>query len=153
MTSFARADGEPRAIILFDGVCNFCSGSVNWIIRRDRLSYFRFAALQSDVGAELQRWYGLDPDALDTMIVIEGGRVYRKSTAALRIMRRLSRPWPVLLVLVVIPQPLRDLVYDWFARRRYRWFGERDECMVPTPQQRERFLSKPSKTTKAQRHG
>ncbi len=133
---------SAHAIILFDGVCNFCNGSVNWIIRRDRRGYFRFAALQSDVGARLQLEYGLDPSALDTMIVIEGGKVYPKSTAALRIVR-LLRPWPwaALYALIAVPRPVRDFAYDWFARRRYRWFGKREECIVPSPEVRERFLA------------
>ncbi len=129
-----------HALVLFDGVCNFCNGSVNWIIRRDGRGYFRFAALQSEAGAELQRQYGLDLNALDTMIVIERGRVYTKSTAGLRIVRRLQSPWRGLYALIAVPRPVRDFLYDWFARRRYRWFGKRDECMVPSPEVRERFL-------------
>jgi len=134
-------DNSPHAIVLFDGVCNFCNGSVNAIIRRDKRGYFQFAALQSDVGARLQRQYGLDPSALDTLVLIEGGRVYTKSTAGLRIARRLRWPWPALYAHLAVPPPVRDFVYDWFARRRYRWFGKRDECVVPSLEVRERFLT------------
>jgi predicted DCC family thiol-disulfide oxidoreductase YuxK len=130
-----------HAIVLFDGVCNFCNGSVRFIIRRDRRGYFRFAALQSNVGAELEERYGLDPSALDTLVLIEGRGVYTKSAAALRIARRLRWPWVALYALIVVPRRLRDLAYDWFARRRYRWFGRREECMVPSPKMRERFLT------------
>jgi predicted DCC family thiol-disulfide oxidoreductase YuxK len=133
---------RPHAIVLFDGVCNFCNGSVNAIIRRDKRGYFRFAALQSDVGAQLQQQHGLDPSALDTLVLIEGGKVYTKSTAALRIARLMRRwPWPALHALVAVPRPARDFAYDWFARRRYRWFGKRDECMVPSADVQERFLT------------
>ena len=134
-------DTSQHAVVLFDGVCNFCNRSVNWIIRRDRRGYFRFAPLQSDGGARLQVEYGLDPTALDTLVLIEGGQVYTKSTAGLRIVRRLRPPWPALYALIAVSRPARDLLYDWFARRRYRWFGKRDECMVPTAEVRERFLS------------
>jgi predicted DCC family thiol-disulfide oxidoreductase YuxK len=122
-------------------VCNFCNRSVNWIIRRDTRGYFRFAPLQSQAGEALQERYGLDPSALDTLVLIERGKVYVKSTAALRIVRRLRSPWRALYALIAVPRPVLDFGYDSFARRRYRWFGKRDECMVPSPKVRERFLS------------
>ena len=130
----------PHPVILFDGVCNFCDASVNWIIARDRRSAFRFAALQSAAGERLQREHGLNPTALDTLVVIEGDRAHRKSGAALRILRRLRWPWPLLFGLICVPPLIRDFVYDFFARRRYRWFGRKDECMVPNPEVRDRFL-------------
>ena len=136
-----RSNANEHSVVLFDGVCNFCNHSVNWIIRRDSRSYFRFAALQSDVGAEIQQQYGLDPSALDTLVLNEGGRVYLKSMAALRVVRRLCSPWPLLYALIAVPRPVRDFAYDWFARRRYRWFGKKDACMVPTPDVRDRFLT------------
>ena len=138
MTS--RTGADPHPIVLFDGVCNFCDASVNWIIRRDERGHFRFAALQSDAGTALQERYGTDPTALDTLVLVEDGRVYVKSTAALRIVRRLRSRWRALYALVAVPRPVRDFAYDWFARRRYRWFGKREECMVPSPEVRERFL-------------
>jgi predicted DCC family thiol-disulfide oxidoreductase YuxK len=138
MTS--RPGTDAHVIVLFDGVCNFCNRSVNWIIRRDPRGLFRFAPLQSDAGGKLQREFGLDPNALDTLVMIEDGRAYVKSTAALRILRRVRSPWRVLYPLIVVPRAVRDFAYDWFARRRYRWFGKREECMVPSPGVRERFL-------------
>jgi predicted DCC family thiol-disulfide oxidoreductase YuxK len=134
-------DDPSHAVVLFDGVCNFCNRSVNWIIRRDKGGYFRFASLQSDAGAALQERHGLDPSALDTLVLIEGGRVYVKSTAALRILRRIRSPWRALSFVTAVPRPVRDFAYDWFARRRYRWFGKREECMVPPASVRERFLA------------
>jgi predicted DCC family thiol-disulfide oxidoreductase YuxK len=133
-------DSESHPIVLFDGVCNFCDASVNWIIAHERKALLRFAALQSPAGERLQREYGLDPTALDTLVLIEAGRTYRKSGAALRIMRRLRWPWPVLFGLVVVPAFIRDFAYGWFARRRYQWFGRKDECMAPSAEVRERFL-------------
>jgi predicted DCC family thiol-disulfide oxidoreductase YuxK len=132
---------DGHAIILFDGICNFCNRSVNWIIRHDPGGYFRFAPLQSEAGARLQEEFGLDASALDTLVLIEGGRTYVKSTAALRIVRRARSPWRVLYALIVVPPPVRDYAYDSFARRRYRWFGKRDECMAPSTAVRERFLT------------
>jgi predicted DCC family thiol-disulfide oxidoreductase YuxK len=132
--------GDRSFVILFDGVCNFCDASVHWIIRRDPGGRFRFAPLQSPASARLQRDHGLDPTALDTLVLVEGGRPYTKSGAALRILRQMPFPWPLAVALIAVPAPLRDLAYDFFARRRYRWFGMKDSCMVPTPEVRERFL-------------
>jgi len=133
------ADG-PHPIVLFDGVCNFCNASVNWTIHHDRRAVFRFAPLQSPAGARLQREHGLELTALDTLVLVEAGRAYRKSTAALRILRRLGSPWPLLFAFIVVPRPLRDFAYSAFARRRYRWFGRKDTCTVPTPEVHDRFL-------------
>jgi predicted DCC family thiol-disulfide oxidoreductase YuxK len=127
-------------IVLFDGVCNFCNASINFIIRRDRRKIFRFAPLQSETGAKLLRQFGLPLDSVETMILSEDGGCYTRSTAALRIVRRLGGPWSVLYVLMVIPTAARDMVYDFVARNRYRWFGEKNTCMIPTPEVRERFL-------------
>jgi predicted DCC family thiol-disulfide oxidoreductase YuxK len=133
-------DRESHPVVLFDGVCNLCNATVNWIIARDRKGLFRFAALQSVAGVRLQREHGLDPTALDTLVLVEGGRTYRKSSAGLRIVRRLCWPWPLLFGLIAVPAFMRDFAYGWFARRRYRWFGRKDECMAPAPEVRERFL-------------
>jgi predicted DCC family thiol-disulfide oxidoreductase YuxK len=133
-------DALGHPVVLFDGVCNFCSGTVNWIIARDPKAQFRFAALQSDAGRALQERFGLDPDALDTLVLVEKRRPYVKSTAFLRVVRRLGLPWRLLYPLVIVPRPVRDFLHDVFARRRYRWFGKKDECMVPTAEVRERFL-------------
>ncbi len=133
-------DSEWHPIVLFDGVCNFCNASVKWIIARDGKGLFRFAALQSAAGERVQRECGLDPAALDTLVLVEGGRVCRKSGAALRIIRRLRWPWPLAFGLIVVPAFIRDFVYGFFARRRYRWFGRKDECMAPSEEVRERFL-------------
>ena len=134
------SDDSAHAIILFDGVCNFCHASVNFVIKRDRRGYFRFAPLQEPKGAEIARHYGVDPTRLDTFVLVENGRAYRKSGGALRVARRLGGLYSLAFGLIAVPPFIRDFAYDWFARRRYRWFGKKDACMVPTPEVRQRFL-------------
>ena len=128
---------ERGPIVLFDGVCNLCTGSVRFVIARDSRRQFRFASLQSSVA---ERLLGRR-DTLESVVLVEDGRTYRKSTAALRIVRRLDGLWPLLSVLLVIPRPLRDAVYDWIGARRYRWFGRTDACWTPQPELADRFLA------------
>ncbi|HEV2733553.1 MAG TPA: thiol-disulfide oxidoreductase DCC family protein [Longimicrobiaceae bacterium] len=134
----AREDGG--AVVLFDGVCNLCNGSVQFIVRHDPAGRFRFASLQSEAGRALLRRHGLDPEDLFSVILVEDGRAHSRSDAALRIAGGLSGGWRAAGGLRVVPRPLRDLVYGWVARNRYRWFGRRDACMIPTPELRGRFL-------------
>jgi predicted DCC family thiol-disulfide oxidoreductase YuxK len=134
------ADDNAHPIVLFDGVCILCNRSVRHIIRHDPDARFRMASLQSDAGRALQQQYALDPDALDTVVLIDKGRVYTRSDAALRIMRRLEGTSKYWWHARHIPRPVRDFAYDLIARNRYRWFGKRDECMVPRPGDRQRFL-------------
>lgn len=131
---------QSGPIVLFDGQCNLCNASVQFIIARDDRKQFRFASLQSDVGGELLSQHGLAGKTLDTVVLIEGQRASIRSTAALRIARRLRRPWPLLFALVVIPRFVRDFFYSLIARARYRWFGRSSSCWLPTPELRERFL-------------
>jgi len=127
-------------VILFDGVCNLCTGSVRFVIARDSRKQFRFASLQSPVAEQLLGAQGRDGDRLESVVLVVGERTYRKSTAALLIARRLDGLWPLLAALLVIPRPLRDVVYGWIGRRRYRLFGKRDVCWQPQPELAERFL-------------
>jgi predicted DCC family thiol-disulfide oxidoreductase YuxK len=127
------------AIVLFDGVCNFCNGTVNFIIARDDAGYFKFAPMQSEIGQELRAKCGVS-DEVDSIILIEDDTAYIYSSAALRIARRLGGMWPAVYGLMIIPKPIRDFFYKVFARNRYRLFGKKDVCMVPTPEVRERFL-------------
>lgn len=127
-------------IVLFDGVCNFCNRYVQFVIRRDHRKVFRFAALQSPAGRLLCRQQGLPTDSVETVILITENGSYKKSRAILEIVRRLGGFWPILYGLVIFPQSLRDAIYDWIARHRYRWFGKRTTCMIPTPELQERFL-------------
>jgi len=125
-------------VILFDGVCNLCNGFVRFVIARDPHSRFQFGPLQSDAAQRLLA--GAPPVSGESVVLIEDGRVFRRSTAALRILRRLTLPWPFAYIAVLVPRPLRDAVYDVVARNRYEWFGRRDTCMVPTPEVHQRFL-------------
>ena len=128
------------SIVLFDGVCNFCNGSVNFIIRHDREGRFKFAPLQSSVGEELQEKYGIGDD-IDSIILIQNDKAYTHSTAALRIARTLGGIWSLAYALIIIPAPIRDHLYKLFAKYRYQWFGKMDACMIPTPDVRARFLT------------
>jgi predicted DCC family thiol-disulfide oxidoreductase YuxK len=129
------------AVVLFDGVCNLCNASVQFIIARDPAAHFRFAALDSTVARRMLGESALIGSLPDSVVLVENGRVYTRSTAALRIARRLRFPWPLIYPLIVVPKPLRDMIYDLIARHRYRWFGKRDTCMVPTPELQRRFIS------------
>jgi predicted DCC family thiol-disulfide oxidoreductase YuxK len=132
---------SPAApLILFDGVCNLCNGAVQFVLRRDPRGHFRFASLQSAAGRAALAKVGALGTLPDSIVLLADGRVRVKSAAALAIARGLRFPWPLLTVFWLVPYPLRDLVYDWIAKNRYRWFGRRDECWVPTPELRARFL-------------
>jgi predicted DCC family thiol-disulfide oxidoreductase YuxK len=133
-------DLDNHALVFFDGVCNLCNGAVNFIIDHDPEGYFRFAPLQSEIATTYLDDF-TDPDqGLDTIVLLEEGHTYVRSTAALRIARRLTAPWPLFSLALLVPRCLRDPVYDWIAKNRYDWFGQRDQCRMPTPEVRERFL-------------
>lgn len=128
------------SIVLFDGVCNLCSGAVQFILKRDPNGKFRFTSLQSDVGKQFSSKLGIDPTSLQTIILIKGEKHFLKSDAALEITRGLSGLWPLLYALKVIPRFIRNPVYDWVSRNRYRWFGKREMCWLPTDKWKSRFL-------------
>jgi predicted DCC family thiol-disulfide oxidoreductase YuxK len=135
------AVAEPGGpVVLFDGVCNLCNGSVRFVVRHDRRGRFRFASLQSEAGQALLRRHGLDPADLFSVVLVDGGRVTTRSDAALDVARGLGGAWRAAGLLRAVPRPVRDRVYDWVARNRYRWFGRRDACMLPSPELRARFL-------------
>lgn len=136
---------KEKAIILFDGVCNLCNGVVQFVIKHDPDAYFSFAPLQSDKGrqilAEKEKYPdGKHPASIRSIVLIENGHLYTESTAALRIARHLSGMWKYLSVLLLLPRFMRDPVYHFIARNRYRWFGKKEECMVPDPEIKERFM-------------
>jgi predicted DCC family thiol-disulfide oxidoreductase YuxK len=126
-------------VILFDGVCNFCDASVQFILERDPNETFHFASLQSEAGQELLKKYNVPKD-MDSMILIENDKVYYKSAAALRISRHLKGAWKLLYALIIVPAPIRNVVYDLIARNRFKWFGQKESCMLPPPNVRKRFL-------------
>jgi predicted DCC family thiol-disulfide oxidoreductase YuxK len=134
----ATSSPPSESIILFDGVCNLCNGFVQFVIARDPGARFKFAALQSQAAASLLE--GRHRSLPDSVVLLEGDRIYTQSTAALRVARSLGWPWKLSYLFVIVPKPLRDAVYAWVARNRYAWFGKRDVCMVPTPDLRTRFL-------------
>jgi predicted DCC family thiol-disulfide oxidoreductase YuxK len=126
-------------VILFDGVCNFCDASVQFILERDPNETFHFASLQSEAGQKLLKKYNV-PEDMDSMILIENDKVYYKSAAALRISRHLKGAWKLLYALIIVPAPIRNVVYDLIARNRFKWFGQKESCMLPPPNVRKRFL-------------
>lgn len=133
-----------EAVILFDGVCNLCNSSVNFVIDRDRTGFFKFGALQTPEAAPYVASCGKDAgdeaDLLQSIVLVEEGNCYTRSTAALKIARRLDGAWPLLYGFMIVPRFLRDLVYNWIAKNRYKWFGKQDACRLPTPELRQRFL-------------
>lgn len=129
-----------QAVILFDGVCNFCNASVNFVIRRDGRDHFRFAPLQSAAGQALQEQYHFDPAGLSTFILVENGKAYTRSTAALKVARKLGFPLNMVYAFILVPRFLRDAAYDLVARNRYKWFGKKESCMVPDEKVRRKFL-------------
>jgi predicted DCC family thiol-disulfide oxidoreductase YuxK len=127
-------------ILLFDGVCHFCAWSVRFVIAHDPRQVVRFASLQSETGHRLLSAYSLDPNQMDSVVLIEDGVAWRESDAGLRVCRHLRWPWRWFWPLRFIPRFLRDAAYRFLARHRYQWFGKLDTCMVPTPEMRSRFL-------------
>lgn len=130
----------PYSIVVFDGECAFCDGSVKWIIARDRAGRFRFAARQSVVGQKLLADHGLPPEGIESLILIEGQRVATHSTAVLRIAKALPFPWKMAGLFLLVPRGIRDVFYRAFAKRRYKLAGKKDACSVPTAEQRARIL-------------
>lgn len=128
------------AIVLFDGVCNFCNSSVNFVIQHDRKGYFNFAPLHSTVGWELLNKYKVETSKADSVVVIDDGRVSLRSDGALHVAGKLDKPWSWLGFLIIVPRPIRDFIYRLLAKYRYRLFGKKDVCMIPTPELKQRFL-------------
>ena len=129
-----------KKIILFDGVCNLCNSSVTFVIQRDKKDLFRFAALQDPAGQELIKKHQIDTSKTDSIILIDGDRAYVKSTAALKVARHLGSGYPLLYGFMIIPYFIRNWVYDYVARNRYKWYGKKESCMIPTPELKSKFL-------------
>ncbi len=133
-------DNNQKHILLFDGVCNLCNSIVQFTIKRDPKGKFKFASLQSERGQSLLKQFGLPTDDFDSFIFIIGDKYFRKSSAGLHVLKELDGAWKVLYIFIIIPGPLRDFVYNIIAKTRYKIFGKRDTCMVPTPELKQRFL-------------
>lgn len=131
---------NQQPVILFDGVCNFCNNIVKFVIKRNNKSTIHFGALQSEAGRKLLEQYKFPLDDMQTIIFIENGIAYTKSTAALRVCRHLRGLWPFCYGFIIVPGFIRDGIYNWIAKNRYKWFGVRQECMIPTPEMKTRFL-------------
>jgi predicted DCC family thiol-disulfide oxidoreductase YuxK len=131
---------HQHPIVLFDGVCNFCDATINFLIQKDIQARLRFVPLQEPAGQALLRHLSMDTETFDTFLLLDHGRVYQRSTAGLRVLRYLPGAWPWLYGLILIPTFVRDAVYQIIARNRYRWFGRTDACMIPDASVRGRFL-------------
>ncbi|NOS56376.1 MAG: thiol-disulfide oxidoreductase DCC family protein [Cyclobacteriaceae bacterium] len=129
-----------KQVILFDGVCNLCNGAVLFVIKRDKKVKFSFASLQSSFGQIQLKQYGLSSDELSTIVLLKDGRIFTKSTAALEIAKNLDGLWPAFYFFRIVPPLIRNFVYDFIAQNRYRWFGKREACMIPTPELKARFI-------------
>ena len=140
-SSIQKDNATSPPVVLFDGVCKLCNGSVNFILPRDNKGQLKLAPLQSDYARAVLKEHGKNSDMLDSMMLLEGGRLTVKSTALIRISKYLDGAWPLCMVALVIPPFIRDFVYDIIAKKRYKWFGKYDTCRLPDPKYKARFYS------------
>jgi predicted DCC family thiol-disulfide oxidoreductase YuxK len=131
---------ENKSIILFDGVCNLCNASVNFVIKHDKNEQFLFASFQSDAAKEIMLHFNLKNLNLDSIMLVEGDKIYEKSTAILRITRHLNSGFKLLYFFIVIPKLVRDWLYSYIAKNRYKFFGKRESCMIPSLELKNRFI-------------
>ncbi len=127
-------------IVLFDGVCNLCNNAIDFIISRDKKNKFKVGALQEVTSKKILKDYQINEEYLDSLVYIHKNQVYYKSRAALEIARNLSGLWPILYIFIIIPSFLRNPIYDWIARNRYKWFGQKETCRLPTEEEKAKFL-------------
>lgn len=131
--------GNAIRVVLFDGECNFCDASVQFILKRDPQANFKFTSLQGEKGKELLEMYNV-PKEIESIVLIEGEQYFVQSTAALKIAKKLKGVWKLFYIAIIVPKPFRDFIYQYIAKNRYKWFGKKQQCTIPTPEQRERFL-------------
>jgi len=134
------ASTSSKYIVLFDGVCSLCNGAVQFCLKRDQKKQFLFGSLQGKTGQEYLSKYHLATDQYHSFMLIEGNVLYTRSTAVLRTLKHLGGGWHLLYVFIYIPQPIRDGLYKLIAANRYRWFGKKDQCRIPSPEEKEQFL-------------
>lgn len=132
---------NTQPVILFDGVCNFCNSAVNFVIKRNAKANTMFTPMQSAAGQKLLAQYNLPGDDMKSFIFIENDTVYKQSTGALKVCRHLRGLWPLCYGFIIVPRFIRDGIYNWIAKNRYKWFGKKDSCMIPTPEVKARFLT------------
>lgn len=130
-----------KKIVLFDGVCNLCSSSVQFILKRDRKNQFLFGSLQGEYGQRILKEYHLPTDNFNSFMLLEDGKLYTRSSGALRMLKHIGGGWSLLYAFIIVPKFLRDAVYNFIATNRYKWFGKKNECWLPKPEWKERFLS------------
>jgi len=138
--STPKVNTNEHPVLLFDGVCNLCSSSVQFVIERDPGGKFRFASLQSEEAKSLLNRHQAYSEDLDSVVLVKNDKVYTRSSAALQVLKTMGGAWSLLYGLIIVPKPIRDFIYDWVARNRYKWFGNKDACWLPTPDLRSRFL-------------
>lgn len=126
---------------MFDGVCNLCNSSVQFVLLRDSANYFKFASLQSDYGQKVLQENNLPTDDFNSFLLIENNKLYTQSTAALRVAGKLDGWWKLMYFFIIVPPFIRNFVYNFVAKNRYSWFGKKDECMMPRPEWKQKFLS------------
>lgn len=131
---------SQKKIVLFDGVCNLCSSSVQFILKRDKKNQFLFGSLQGNYGQGILRKYNLPADSFNSFMLLEGEKLYTKSSGALRMLKYLGGAWSLLYVFIIVPKFIRDGVYNWIAKNRYKWFGRKEECWLPSTEWKKRFL-------------
>lgn len=131
---------ETSPVIYFDGECNLCSGSVQFILKRESKEQFRFASLQGESGQAFLKKHSYPVDHFDSFILDEDGKIFTRSTAALRVSRNLNFPWPLLYIFIVVPRFIRDGIYEYVSHHRYKWFGKKESCWIPDPKWKKRFL-------------
>ena len=141
VTDFNNEVNTNQSLVLFDGVCHFCNNSVNFIIDRDPKKKFVFAPVQSELAVKALVRFGESNNVIDSIILIQNNKIYKRSRAALEIVKQLTGLWPTCYVFIIVPGFIRDLVYNYIAKNRYKWFGQMDACRIPTPDMRERFLN------------
>ena len=131
---------QSKPIILFDGICNLCNGAVQFIIRHDPDGKFLFASLQSETGQQLLKQYNLPATDFTSFTLVQDDTVYTKSTGALKVAKQIKGAWSCLYIFIIVPKFIRDAVYTWIAQNRYRWFGKKNACVIPTLELKARFL-------------
>ncbi|HEU4496383.1 MAG TPA: thiol-disulfide oxidoreductase DCC family protein [Flavobacterium sp.] len=130
-----------KKIILFDGICNLCDSSIQFVIKHDKKDVFRFVALQSELGQQLIKYLSVDTAKIDSIILFEPGKAYYyKAEAALKIAKQLGGIYKTIGWLSIFPKSLANLIYDYIARNRYKWYGKKEACMIPTPELKAKFL-------------
>jgi predicted DCC family thiol-disulfide oxidoreductase YuxK len=136
--TFATMDNRP--VVLFDGVCNLCNRLVQFIIKKDKKKQFLFASLQGKTGQDVLKKFSLPANDLNSFVLLEENRIYTKSTAGLKMLKKLGGGWQLLYAFIIVPKFIRNGIYNWIASNRYKWYGKKDACMIPTAELKERFL-------------